>query len=504
MIKYTYDESVKESEEYEEVFEKPIYFKTHYSNNVYTSNFLIRIFPYSFLAIELQGCDFDSPDRLFFSIEETFYNISYQKSDVRELIPEFYYFPEIFMNINNINFHERSNGKKIGDVEMPKDLTLGEKISLNSLNNELIGENYENSNYFRFFKFIERMRNLLESKSTEINYWINIIFGPKQRYDNFKKQDQYFRDETYVDFTKDKEKDFEKYLNDSNIMTSVEFGITPVQTLFNEKEIINYKNRPIIYDNKIRDNKELYKELTKYIDKYYINENKNKNLIINNSNNNVSTRERKFTIFSIFQRNTNNKNNYINNNENKAKNILKNMIKNEKIELKGYKNGKVEIYINEELFDELYDHIDEITFLDYNKRLNMFCTASKDGYLYLYIYPNKLITAIKNPNDNYFDKVFLCSNPFPSIIAFEKQNLELFSFSINGLKILNVNLNNLLDIQDKKKDLDIIPFFNSNGGTYKDRLVIILDNIKGKNLKCQIFTLPFFNKEEKIFEIKIK
>ena len=504
MIKYTFNETRKENEEFDEIFEKPIYFKTHYSNNVYTSNFLIRLFPYSFLTIELQGCDFDTPDRLFFSIEETFYNISYQKSDVRELIPEFYYFPEIFMNLNKINFHERSNGKRVDDVEMPSDLTLGEKLSLNSLNNEIIEENYQNSNYFRFFKFIERMRNLLESKKTEINYWINIIFGPKQRYDNFKKQDQYFRDETYVDFTKDKEKDFAKYLSDSNIMTSVEFGISPVQTLFNEKEIINYKYRPIIYDNKIKDNKELYKELTKCIEKYYIDENKNKNVNNNNTNNKSSTRERKFTIFSFFQRNAFGNKNNNNYNENKTKNILKNMIKNEKIGLRAYKNGKVEIFINEEFFDELYDHTDEITFLDYNKRLNMFCTSSKDGYLFLYAYPNKLITAIKHSIGSYFDKVFLCSNPFPAIIAFDEKNFELFSFSINGFKILQVKLKDILDLSERKKNLDIIPFFNSNGGTYKDRLVFILENIKGKNFKCSIITLPFFNKEEKNLEVIIK
>ena len=80
--------------------EQPFYFNTHYSNVVYTSNYLIRLFPYSFCAIELQGDGFDDPNRLFYSIENTFYNISAQKSDLRETIPEFFYFPEIFININ--------------------------------------------------------------------------------------------------------------------------------------------------------------------------------------------------------------------------------------------------------------------------------------------------------------------------------------------------------------------------------------------------------------------
>ena len=79
-------------------------FNTHYSNIIYTSNYMIRLFPYSFIAIELQGDGFDDPNRLFYSIERSFYNISSQKSDIRELIPEFFYFPEMFMNLNYLNF----------------------------------------------------------------------------------------------------------------------------------------------------------------------------------------------------------------------------------------------------------------------------------------------------------------------------------------------------------------------------------------------------------------
>ena len=108
LIKKSYADSLKELEEDEENEDSqlPSYFKTHYSTHFYTSNFQIRIFPYTFLAIELQGTGFDDPNRLFFSIEETFFNISFQKSDLRELIPEFYYFPEIFWNLNKVNFNK--------------------------------------------------------------------------------------------------------------------------------------------------------------------------------------------------------------------------------------------------------------------------------------------------------------------------------------------------------------------------------------------------------------
>jgi hypothetical protein len=44
------------------------YFNLFYSNITYTCNYLIRVFPYSFIGIEYQGDGFDDPNRLFFSI----------------------------------------------------------------------------------------------------------------------------------------------------------------------------------------------------------------------------------------------------------------------------------------------------------------------------------------------------------------------------------------------------------------------------------------------------
>ena len=500
----TFEESLREIEENKdnmEEYEKPIYFKTHYSNNVYTCNFLIRLFPFSFLCIELQGDNFDDPNRLFFSIKETFYNISYHKSDLRELIPEFYYFPEMFLNINKIDFHERANGIRVDDVEMPN-LNDDDK---NNLNNAIKEEKYEKSKNYKCFRFVEKMRNLLESRFTEINYWINIIFGPKQRYDNFSKKGQYFRDETYVGFSEEKEKELDKFKKDSYTMISVEFGISPVQTLFNEKEILNYKNRNVIYDKDVTENKELYKNLCKkFINEINIKkeENSKKNIQKNKVNNKLIIRSSRLSLISSNSRiiiNQNEKNERVD-----TKNEIKYNFKEDKIELNGYKTGKVDIIINGILFDELYDHNDEIISINYNKRLNMFCTSSKDGFLNVYMYPNKLISSLKNSNGNYFDMIFLSSNPFPSIIAFEEKSYELSSYSINGFFITKISLFNLLDIKNKKEELSIFPHFNTNGGTYKDRLFFITENIKEKIFKCQIFTVPFFDREEKRFEIKNK
>ena len=213
------------------------YFNTHYSNIVYTSNYLIRFFPYCFLSIELQGDGFDNPNRLFFSIENSFYNMSYIKGDLRELIPEFYYFPEMFLNINKINFHERQNNKLVDDVEIPYNINDICNNSNNINNNNNNNTNEKDINCLPF-KFIEKMRNLLESNANNIINWINLIFGTKSKYKNNDEKGQYFRPESYIDFTLEKQNEFDKYLKDKNVMLSVDFGLIPIQIIFN-KEILN-------------------------------------------------------------------------------------------------------------------------------------------------------------------------------------------------------------------------------------------------------------------------
>ena len=152
------------------------YFNTQYSNIVYTSNYMIRLFPYSFISIELQGNGFDNPNRLFFSIQDTFFNISSQKSDLRELIPEFFYLPEMLMNINCLNFGNKMNGEFINDVDIPYDI---EEKTINEVENE--------NKYINNFIFIKSMKNRLENMNNDIDYWVRLIFGDNQRYLSKKK-----------------------------------------------------------------------------------------------------------------------------------------------------------------------------------------------------------------------------------------------------------------------------------------------------------------------------
>ena len=182
---------------------------SHYSTSLYLTYYLVRVFPYSYIRIELQGKNFDDPNRLFNSLPNSFDCAITQKSDLRELIPEFFCFPEMFLNMNELNLgevnDESGHPKLVGGVEMP------------------LWSNYNEYN------FIEKHRALLESAeiNEKINEWFNIIFGSKQKGKEAKKIGNLFIKQTYEDF----EETYNKSSKSEKVYQCrmVEFGVTPNQ-----------------------------------------------------------------------------------------------------------------------------------------------------------------------------------------------------------------------------------------------------------------------------------
>ena len=437
----------QDEEEEEEENHNLYYFNTHFSNIVYTTNFMVRLFPYSFCAIEIQGKSFDDPNRLFFSMEKTLINISSQISDLRELIPEFFYLPEMFMNVNQLNLLALKNGTIVDDVSIPNDISLSKYSKKESMTNILteekinsnINDEAKRKNFFKIFLFIMKMKNQLENMKENLAYWLNIIFGPKQKFLK-KKNGQIFRNESYLNVD---DETLKNYSNDDIIMKSVEFGLIPLQ-IFSDAKILNsIKNRKSTFDKII------------------------KNQILLND-------------FEIF--------------ETKDLGILP--IINEKYWDSGCKisfkiknnfgSSKLKIYKDGILLNEIIDHSDEIIYFFFNNRLNMFATTSYDGYTYVYILPNKLISIIKHPTNLYFDKVFLSANPFPSIITFENEKKTLSSYSLSGIFINKIELD-----KNKINKINILLHFDVCGGCYKDRIEVELKN--QKTVKRVFYDLPFFD-----------
>lgn len=77
----------------------PYHYGSHYSNSGIVAHFLVRVAPYTAIALQYQDHAFDIPDRLFHSLELTWRLASKESTtDFKELIPEFFTLPEMFTN----------------------------------------------------------------------------------------------------------------------------------------------------------------------------------------------------------------------------------------------------------------------------------------------------------------------------------------------------------------------------------------------------------------------
>ena len=151
----------------------PYCFGSHYSNSVYVSHYLLRIFPYSLTSIEIQGDGFDVPDRLFIRLQNTLNSCLSEKSDLREIIPEFFTLPEMFLNINDLNL-----GKFNNLLNMQNDNELIPNENDKKQLEEVILPNWCKNNPYLL---IEKNRKIIESPLININPWIDLIFGCTQR-----------------------------------------------------------------------------------------------------------------------------------------------------------------------------------------------------------------------------------------------------------------------------------------------------------------------------------
>jgi hypothetical protein len=306
---------------------------------------------------------------------------------------------------------------------------------------------------YKIFIFIDYMKKKLENlNGSNLGSWLNIIFGEGQKYKyKGKKKELLFRKHSYVDLD---ETTLINYTNNDIIMKCVEFGLIPLQTIYNTKIFntfgINYE--------KIDENTKKRIEKIKYNLKAQQNNCEKQNL--NNNGKEVDN----YIEFKTKEEQIFYKNNLVFKVDNKDK------------------LGKLELYINNILISEFFDHSDKIIDIYYNPRLNMFGSTSYDGFALIYIYPNKLISILKEPNNLYFDKIFLSSNPFPTIITFVKQKSQLISFSLSGITIKEKKLKKLEGIK-------IEPIFNVCGGTKIDRILVYDESFEFHKL----YNLPFFD-----------
>ncbi|OVA05381.1 BEACH domain [Macleaya cordata] len=137
------------------------HYGSHYSSAGIVLFYLLRLPPFSTENQKLQGGSFDHADRLFNSVRDTWLSAAGKgnTSDVKELIPEFFYMPEFLENRFNLNLGEKQSGDKVDNVVLPPWAKGSAR------------------------EFIRKHREALESEyvSENLHHWIDLIFGYKQR-----------------------------------------------------------------------------------------------------------------------------------------------------------------------------------------------------------------------------------------------------------------------------------------------------------------------------------
>lgn len=443
-----------------EINQIPFFYGTHYSCPTYVSHFLMRVFPFSLISIEIHGNKFDDPDRIFMSLQKTFETASSLKEDIRELIPEFYSLPEMMLNKNNLNLTQDkldSEGKEIiiNNVELP--------LWCNNLS----------------YYFTSELRKTLETNELKINKWIDLIFGYLQRGEKAEEHHNLFMAQSYENMVKIENITDEEERN--ALMRLVEVGITPKQIfpkeseqrnerivrkwkyLYESKKLItisitipNYadfsvkKNAKLINDEQkvmnvpkclklkcIGYNEIILLDELNYIYKFKFKNTVDKSVIDEKQNYhtmNISSEftpaykmssqkspiiiynNNKYMIKSGFwdgriEVNTlgldskekiyYKKNIYVN----EGPIIVMEITKDENILLCGTKIGCIICFsvheLSLKLIKKLNCHYDEITSININDNLNMFATSSLDGYINLHTLPSfELVHSIQICNIN--------------------------------------------------------------------------------------------------------
>jgi hypothetical protein len=169
---------LKRYEDMEDTEEPPSFWGTHYSTPVFVCNYLVRLEPFTRCIWEINGEKLDYPDRTFHNIAKLWQISSgetHSTSDVKELIPEFYYLPEFLQNRNRIDFGVMHDNAVFDDVVLPP-WAKGSPVT-----------------------FVRKMREALESKyvSHNLHHWIDLIFGFKQHGDEAVRAHNVFSYMTY-------------------------------------------------------------------------------------------------------------------------------------------------------------------------------------------------------------------------------------------------------------------------------------------------------------------
>ncbi|KAL8559615.1 hypothetical protein ACOMHN_008326 [Nucella lapillus] len=154
----------------------PFHYGSHYSNSGTVLHYLVRLPPFTRMFLAYQDRSFDIPDRTFHSLHTSWRLSSFESStDVKELIPEFFFLPEFLTNTEGFDFGLRQNGEEVNDVLVPP-WSHGDP---------------------RLFVLIHRQALESAAVTAMLHHWLDLVFGHKQTGEEAVKAFNVFHPSTY-------------------------------------------------------------------------------------------------------------------------------------------------------------------------------------------------------------------------------------------------------------------------------------------------------------------
>ena len=484
----------------------PYIYGSHYSNPAYVCHYLTRVFPFTFTAWSIQGTSFDAPDRLFINIEKSYRSSVISKCDLREIIPQFFYFPEIFFNSNNLKLGKlQKNKDKNSTYNILKKL-YNIKDNENVYVNDVLLPKWCNNNPYQF---VSIYRELLELLKEDINEWINLIFGIYSRGEKAKEKYNLFMCYSYNDIMDKKLKLIKDDSEKECVLKLAELGLVPSQTLYeriilNENKKVNDKGEKneMIFNIKsginLSDIKYVFKGIIDNI--IYLYDNNLNYIKIDLKYNNNSIKEGKIEniqkeilnliyiskgdfIIALSNDNylykiKNLKNTIINKDNNLDKSIISIIYvdKNENNLYIGTNNGSIIIYnINEIILkDKLFNpsyylyHSDKINCIDVNNELNILIDSSNDGYINLYTLPKmEIVNSIYK--EDIVKNIFLSSSPLPSFVIYINNKFDCYNINCENINTQSPYYN--IIIEDDKDFINNNKNINENNHENNDNIL---------------------------------
>lgn len=109
--------------------------------------------------MSLQRGDLDCADWLFANLEKSLSHALDDNSDVRECVPEPFFLPEMFLNLNWVKFGTTQLGEEVNDVKLPE-WAKGDPF---------------------YYTYVLRWMIESDYASSQLHLWIDYIFGHKQQ-----------------------------------------------------------------------------------------------------------------------------------------------------------------------------------------------------------------------------------------------------------------------------------------------------------------------------------